>query len=137
MRCAGLLLALGAAHALRLGAVVVPSSQGGAVVPSSRLGAVVPSSRGALRCRAAVMEDVSAMSPSNPNPHERTLTRFLEVTNPNPNPNPKLNPNPSPNPNQVSEMPVSLEVLSEIQQTVAGQARSANPDPNHSPGPDH
>ena len=81
MRCAGLLLALGAAHALRLGALV-----------PSRGGAVVPSSRGALRCRAAVMEDVSAMSPSNPNPHERTLTRFLEVANPDPNPNPKRNP---------------------------------------------
>ena len=63
-----MLLALGAAHALRLGALV-----------PSRGGAVVPSSRGALRCRAAVMEDVS-------------------------------------------EMPVSLDVLSEIQQTVAGQA---------------
>ena len=84
MRCAGLLLALGAAHALRLGAVVVPSSRGG--------GAVVPSSRGALRCRAPVMEDVSAISPSNPNPHEQTLTRFLEVANPDPNPNPKRNP---------------------------------------------
>ena len=83
MRCAGLLLALGAAHALRLGAVVVPSSRGGALVPSSR---------GALRCRAPVMEDVSAISPSNPNPHEQTLTRFLEVANPNPNPNPKRNP---------------------------------------------
>ena len=137
MRCAGLLLALGAAHALRLGAVVVPSSRGGGAVVPSRGGALVPSSRGALRCRAAVMEDVSAMSPSNPNPHEQTLTRFLEVANPDPNPNPKRNPNPRPNPNQVSEMPVSLEVLSEIQQTVAGQARSANPGPNHGPGPDH
>ena len=94
MRCTGLLLALGAAHALRLGAVVVPSSRGGGavVLPSSRLGAVVPSSRGALRCRAPVMEDVSAISPSNPNPHEQTLTRFLEVANPDPNPNPKRNP---------------------------------------------
>ena len=60
MRCAGFLLALGAAHAIRLGAVV-------------------PSSQAVLRCRAPAMEDVS-------------------------------------------EMPVSLDVLSEIQQTVAGQA---------------
>lgn len=60
MLCATLLLALGGAHAIRLGAVV-------------------PSSRGAMRCHAPVMD-------------------------------------------AVSEMPVSLDALSEIQQTVAGQA---------------
>ena len=60
MRCAAILLALGGAHAIRLGAVV-------------------PSSRAVMRCRAPVMD-------------------------------------------AVSEMPVSLDALSEIQQTVAGQA---------------